>query len=88
VEECKRNKIKEKILCTAAVFNKIKKFDYQYSKIKKLPNENSFPTTTLIYGGKIAIFNWQQPYNAIVISNKNLANTYKDYFELLWKISS
>ncbi len=67
VNECKRNKIKEKILCTQSVFNKVKKFDYEYSTIKILPSGSSFPTTTLIYDNKIVLFNWQLPYNAIII---------------------
>lgn len=87
VNECKRNKIKEKILCTRGVFDKVKKYDYKYSTIKKLPSEISLPTTTLIYENKIVILNWQSPYNAIVISNKNLSITYRNYFDLLWKMA-
>lgn len=87
INECKRNKINERILCTQSVFDKVKKFDYEYSTTKKLPSEISLPTTTLIYGNKIVLFNWQSPYNAIVISNKNLSITYKNYFNLLWKIA-
>lgn len=87
INECKRNKIKEKILCTESVLKKVKKFDYKYSITKALPSENSFPTTTLIYNNKIVLFNWQLPYNAIVITNKNLADNYRNYFELLWKIA-
>ena len=59
----------------------------EYSKIKILPSGSSFPTTTLIYGDKIVLFNWELPYNAVVISNKNLTDTYRNHFELLWKIS-
>ncbi|MBU1854091.1 MAG: winged helix-turn-helix transcriptional regulator [Nanoarchaeota archaeon] len=87
VNECKKNKIKEKILCTQSIFNKVKKFDYEYSKIKVLPSGTSLPTTTLIYDNKIVLLNWAAPYNAIIISNKNLTDTYRSHFELLWKIS-
>jgi len=87
VNECKRNKIKERILCTKSVFEKVKKFDYKYSTIKILPEGNSLPTTTLIYNDKIVLFNWELPNNAIVISDKNLTQTYRSHFELLWKIS-
>lgn len=87
INECKRNKIKEKILCTQSSFKKIKKFDYEFSKIKILPSENPLPTTTLIYDNKIVLFNWILPYNAIVISNKNLTDTYRSHFGLLWKLA-
>lgn len=88
INECKRHKINEKVLCTKHAFNKIKKYDYQHSKIKALSSEISLPTTTLIYGNKIVFFNWQPPYNAIVISNKNLTDSYRSYFELLWKTAN
>ena len=87
INECKRNKINERILCTQSVFDKVKKFDYKYSTTKKLPSEISLPTTTLIYENKIVLFNWQSPYNAVVISNKNLTGAYRNYFELLWKLA-
>jgi sugar-specific transcriptional regulator TrmB len=87
INECKRKRIKESILCTKSVFNKVKKFEYSYSTTKMLPNGNPLPTTTLIYGDKIVLFNWQLPYNAIVISNKNISNAYKNYFELIWDIA-
>ena len=87
INECKRNKIKERILCTESVFRKVKKFDYKYSMTKALPSKTVFPTTTLIYKNKIVLFNWQLPYSAIVITNKNLADNYRNYFELLWKIA-
>lgn len=87
INECKRNKINEKILCSASILNTVKKFDYKYSTTKALPSGISLPTTTIIYNNKIVLFNWQPPYNAIVISNKNLADTYKNYFEILWKMA-
>jgi sugar-specific transcriptional regulator TrmB len=87
INECNRNKIKERILCTESVLKKVKKFDYKYSITKALPSENIFPTTTLICKNKIVLFNWQLPYNAIVITNKDFANNYRNYFELLWNIA-
>jgi len=87
INECKKSKINERILCSESVLKKVKKFDYKYSETKALPNENVFPTTTLIYNNKIVLFNWQLPYNAIMITNKNLANNYRNYFELLWKMA-
>ena len=88
INECEREKIKERILCSPSVLNKVKKFDYKYSTTKALPSGISFPTTTLIYGDKIVLFNWQLPYNAIIILNKNLADTYRNYFDILWKSAS
>lgn len=88
INECKRRKIKERILCSSSVLKKVKKFDYEYSTTKALPSGISLPTTTLIYGDKIILFNWQLPYNAIVIKNKNLSDTYRNYFDILWKTAT
>jgi len=84
---CKRNRIKEKVLCAKSVFEKIKKFEYTYSETKAITDSNPLPTTTLIYGNKIVLLNWELPYNAVVISNKNMANAYRKHFDLLWKIA-
>ena len=87
VNGCKQSKIKEKIICSEKTYQKVKKFDYEYSKIKKIDNKNPLPTTTIIYADKIVLFNWELPYNAVVITNKNMAQTYRQYFEALWKIA-
>ena len=86
INECKRNKIREKILCSVEVYSKLKKFEYKYSKTRSLSQESVLPTTSLIFGDKIALFDWKAP-NAIVISSKNLADTYRNYFEVLWKVA-
>ena len=41
--------------------------------------------TTNIYAGKIALIIWTEPPEAIIIENKAAYESYKDYFELLWK---
>ena len=86
VNECNRNKIKEKILCSVEVYSKLKKFEYKYSKTKSLPQESVFPTTSLIFGNKLVLFDWKS-INAIVIYSKNLADTYRNYFNVLWKVA-
>jgi HTH-type transcriptional regulator, sugar sensing transcriptional regulator len=87
VNECKRNKIKERILCSDDSFKKVKKYDYENSEIKALPSGYVSPTTTLIFGNKIVLLNWELPYNAVVISSEAIAKSYRNYFEILWKNS-
>lgn len=55
------------------------------SKNKKLPKEFANPTTTLIYGNKVAIFLWTEMPKIILVESKELAGSYKTYFELLWE---
>ena len=54
-------------------------------KIKTLPDFLSFPSATAIYGDKVAIFIWDEPYHAILIKSKQVASSYKSFFEALWK---
>jgi hypothetical protein len=45
------------------------------------------PSTLLIYGNKIAHIVWIEPYFVIVIENKEISDSMKTYFDLLWKIA-
>jgi len=85
INECKRNRIKEKILCSVEVYDKIKKFEHKYSRTRSLSEGLVLPTTTLIFGDKIALFDWKAP-NVVVVSSKNLADSYRNYFGVLWKV--
>lgn len=85
IKGCEINKIKERILTNQGAFKEMKKHDYKYSQTRALPSEYAIPTTTIISKNKIILFNWVDPYNAIVISNKDMAKAYKNYFEILWK---
>lgn len=52
---------------------------------RTLPKEFASPTTTLVYGNKVAIFLWTEVPKIILVESKELAKSYKSYFELLWK---
>ena len=84
IRECAQRKIKERILCSAKVKNKVQEYDYKFSTTKSQPHDYTLPTTTAIYGNKITIFNWTEPYSAVVIIDKDLAKAYKNYFKILW----
>ncbi len=78
--ERQQKKIKVKALFT-------KKIDYKIplSEIKYLPKEMDSPTATNIYGDKVAIILWSEEPFAILIKQKEIADSYMNYFELLWK---
>jgi len=63
------------------------KFNRKKTEIRYLSKEFSFPTLTTIYGDKVAIAVFEEPYHVILIKSGSLAKTYKDLFEGLWKIS-
>jgi len=54
-------------------------------QIRSLPEFFSFPSATAIYGDKVAIFVWDEPYHAILIKSKQVADSYRNFFKALWK---
>lgn len=58
-----------------------------YATFRFIPNEYTAPTTTFVYGIQVAIMVWSETPVATVINSKELAKSYKSYFELLWKIA-
>ena len=53
--------------------------------IKFLDIEFKNLSSTFIYDDKIAIFMWVEDPIAILMENKELADSYRNYFQVLWK---
>jgi len=53
-----------------------------------LPEKYASPLAISIYGNKVAIIMWskENPF-AVVITQKEISEGYKKYFELLWRIA-
>jgi sugar-specific transcriptional regulator TrmB len=62
-------------------------FDNQVTTYRFLNSTQINPTNTIIYGDKVALVIWGTPITSIVIENKQLTRTYREYFEYLWKIA-
>lgn len=58
-----------------------------YSQFRFIPDEYTSPTTTFVYNDKIAVIIWSETPVATVISSKDVAKSYRSYFDLLWKQS-
>ena len=43
--------------------------------------------TIAIFGEYIAIFMWTEPMTATLTKSKQLSNSFKEYFNLMWKIA-
>ncbi len=82
-KQMNKSKIRVKVL-TKEVKNIAKR---SLMQIKYLPKFPSFPSATAIYGDKVAIFVWDEPYHAILIKSKQVADSYRSFFEVLWKQS-
>lgn len=61
-------------------------FKKKTTNYRFVPKEFFNPTPTIVYGNKIAIIIWE-PLTIILIENPELADSYKKYFEMLWKIA-
>lgn len=84
VRQLNEKKIKERIITRKGVklFGSSKN-----TQIRYLPKEFRFPTITTIYGDKVAIAIFEEPYYTILIKSKPLAYTYRKFFDGLWRIA-
>lgn len=82
-------KIKEKVITmkkeNVVLFKKKTASTTEYRFLKE-PHIN--PTNTFVYGNKVVIVSWNNPPTAVMMENKNLAETYSNQFKYLWKIAS
>jgi len=62
--------------------------DFELCKIKILPEHIDNPAVINIYGDRVVNVIWKENYPiCFVMVNKDIANAYRKYFELLWDIS-
>jgi len=83
MRDLKKKGMTERVLIKKGI--KVNK--YNQVKIKYLPKNFSSPSTTVVYGNKIAHVVWTEPYFIIVVENKEIAKSYKNYFKSMWKIA-
>ena len=67
--------------------NKLMKFGL--TNTKYIPDEYNIPISTVIYGNKVWIMLPAGKHDqvSILIESKNIADSYRNYFKLLWKIA-
>ncbi|MFH1316605.1 MAG: helix-turn-helix domain-containing protein [Candidatus Woesearchaeota archaeon] len=78
-------KIRLKILFDESIRKDIK--DIPLSDIRFLPKGHGGHAAINIYGNNTAIILWTDNPLAILIKNKEIADSYRKYFDLLWKSS-
>ena len=57
------------------------------SEIRFLPKKYNNPIAINIYGDKVAIVMWTDEPAAILIRNREVADGYRKYFDLMWSIA-
>jgi len=78
----KKKKIKARIIAYDKKISKI-----PLAEIRYLPQKYESPVAVNIYGNKTAIILWAKQPIVIAIREKEIAEAYKKYFELMWKIA-
>ena len=81
-EEQKKHKVKWKML-----FTKGFKSPNPIAEVRYLPKGFTAPIRTFVYGNKVAIIDFHKPFTAIIIENKDIARSYRDHFNFLWKMA-
>ncbi len=77
--------IRERIISKESKRGKIKL--NKNSSIKYLHDTYFSPTMTVVFGNYTAIFDWNEPFNVVLIKSHSTAQSYKNYFEALWGIA-
>jgi len=80
-----KSKIKLRLLYDEGL--RKKNIHYEECEIKFLPKEFDNPSPTMIYRNKVIITIWEENPLAFVIESKEVTKSYKNYFEVLWKVA-
>jgi HTH-type transcriptional regulator, sugar sensing transcriptional regulator len=62
-------------------------FKSKTSVFKFIPKEYLSPALTAVYGDKVVTILFNEPYYAILTTSKDMAQSYRNHFELLWRIA-
>ena len=79
----RKKNIKAKIISTKGTKAPI----WKLNQVKFISKEYQSPAVTIIYKNKVAIFIHEEPVLIILIESKKLSQSYKNYFNLLWKVA-
>lgn len=84
-----KKKIKVHYLIDNSLFGKLGRYysKLPLSKVKKMPTDYFIPTGLNIYKNKVMIAVWTKKPLAIIIKSNDVADSFRNYFELIWKIA-
>lgn len=80
----KQKKIKARILADSKQSEKFS--DVPLAEVRRIAGLGNEQTSTNIYGDKVAVIFWnkEKPF-VVLIKQKEIADAYRDYFNILWK---
>ena len=80
-----KERVKKMIKMRILANIKIKPTKIPLTKIKYIPKEFNSSVSTYIFDGKIALIMWVENPLGVIIEHKEVYNSYKNYFEYLWR---
>ena len=83
-----KSKIPLKIIFKEVVRKQKREEELKLCQIKYLPKSYLSPSTTYIYGDKVAIINWSSDPIAFLMRSKQVADSYRSFFDILWKTAT
>ena len=78
-------RIKQKIKMRIVANIRIKPITIPLTTIKYIPSEFNSSVSTYIFDEKVALIMWVDNPLAVLIEHKHVYESYKNYFEYLWK---
>lgn len=82
LNEIVRKNIKEKVLAIEGTKGLLKT---KNTSLKYTLKEFLSPSSTVVFGEKTCIVIWTNPPTTIMITDKSVADSYENYFKLIWK---
>lgn len=90
-KERQRRKIKLVVICNDSPAGRKRGKEFskmKFTEVKYMPNKYISPTSTWIYGYKLAFIMWSKEHPfAIRIISKEMVESYRNHFNVLWKIA-
>ena len=81
-----KKRTKKKIKVKIIAYDK-KITNIPLAEIRYLPKKYESPVAMNIYGNKTAIILWAEKPIVIAIREKEIADSYRNHFELMWKLA-
>ena len=82
-----KKKINLKIIYSESMKKKRREKELKLAEIKYLPGTIITPSTTIIYGDKVAIILWSEVPMAFLMRSETVSESHKHFFNILWKDS-
>ena len=79
-----KEKIKLKIIYSESVKKEQREKELELAEVRYTKESNITPSTTLIYGDKVAIILWSDVPMAFLMRSKNVSDSYSNFFDMLW----